>query len=108
MLAKLTSLQNQINCVPGREQKKANRLGDCYSKEEAWKLMQGASDGYDAPIMAMKKGVESLYLGKMSEASARQRKAMAMQHSIFGYSFPADNVGLVSQSVLYNDQNRIP
>ena len=58
--------------------------------------MQGASDGFDSPIMAMKKGVESLYLGPMKEASARQRKAMAMQLAIFGYSFPADNVGLVS------------
>ena len=94
--AKLKTLQNQINCVPGREQKKYQQLGDCYSKRESWKLMQGVSDGFDSPIIAMQKDVQSLYLGRMQMAGTRRRKAVAMKGNIRGFAFFADNVGMVS------------
>ena len=59
-LAKMTSLHNAVKCLPGQEHRQANRLGDGYSKLESMKLMEGATASFDSPIVALKKGVESL------------------------------------------------
>ena len=94
-LAKLTSLQHAVNSVPGREQKKSNALGDSYGKKESLRLLEHACDGFDTPVLEMKKAVESLYLSGLS-TSARARAAMARRLNIRGFGFFADNVGMVS------------
>ena len=93
-LAKMTSLHNAVKCLPGQEHRQANRLGDGYSKLESMKLMEGATASFDSPIVALKKGVESLYLNR-SASSARALKALAGRLHVNGFSYLVDNVGLV-------------
>ena len=93
-LAKLTSLQNAVKCLPGQEHARANRLGDSYSKKESLKLMEGATSSYTSPILALKKGVESLYLDRLA-SSLRARIALARKLNVNGFSYLVDNVGLV-------------
>ena len=95
-LAKLTSLQNAVNCVPGRDQKKSNTLGDSYGKKESLRIMERACDGFDAPVLEMKQAIESIYLNGLY-SSARAKAAAARRLGIRGFGFFADNVDLVSQ-----------
>ena len=81
--------------VPGREQMRANKLGDAYSKKEGLNILETVCEDYDAPVIALKKGVESLYAGRMANSAARYRKAMATRLDIRGFSFFVDNVGRV-------------
>ena len=94
--ATLTSLSNAVNMVPGKDQMRANKLGDAYSKKEGLNILETVCEEYDAPVVALKKGVESLYVGRMAKATAKHRKAMATRLSIRGFSFYVDNVGRVS------------
>ena len=54
------------------------------------------SEDYDEPFLAIKHGIESLYLGSMADASKRSRSAKATREDIKGICFLADNVGIVS------------
>ena len=54
------------------------------------------SEDYDEPFLAIKHGIESLYLGNMADATKRKRNARATREDIRGISFLADNVGIVS------------
>ena len=101
-LAKLTSLHNAVKCLPGQEHTRANRLGDSYSKRESLKLLEGATTSFDSPIVAMKKGVENLYLNQLASAnlnrlasSNRAMRALANRLNVYGFSYLVDNVGLV-------------
>ena len=83
--------------VPGSEQRKGNALGDCFSKKESLKILSGACEGSDSPVVALKKGVEHLYTGPgMLGVSARRRKAVASALKTMGFSHGDDNVGRVS------------
>ena len=83
--------------VPGSEQKRGNTFGDCFSKKESLKVLSGACEGSDAPVVALQKGVEHLYTGPgMLGASARRRQSEALSKSIMGFSHGDDNVGRVS------------
>ena len=93
--ATLTSLSHAVNMVPGKEQMRANKLGDAYSKKEGLNILEKVCEDYDAPVIALKKGVESLYAGRMANSAARYRKAMATRLDIRGFSFFVDNVGRV-------------
>ena len=95
-LAKMTSLHNAVKCLPGQEHVRANRLGDSYSKRESMNLMEGTTTGFDFPVVALKKAMESLYLSNPYFASsARALKARANKLSVNGFSYLIDNVGLV-------------
>ena len=82
--------------VPKSEQKKYNRLGDCYSKKESLDILEGVCKEADAPVKAEKEKVESLYQGNMMSATARYRQSVANRLNIYGVGLFADNVGLVS------------
>ena len=94
--AKLKSLQNAVNMVPGKAQRQANMMGDCYSKQTSLHILEKICEDYDEPIVAMKDEVESLYMGTMATASQKSRRALARKMGITGYSFYPDNVGRVS------------
>ena len=94
--ATLHTLQNAVSMTPGRDQKRANRMGDAFSRKESSAILEQVCDDFDAPALALKKGVESLYLGDMQGATERQRAAAAMKWMIFGYQFFGDNIGMVS------------
>ena len=93
--ATLHTLQNAVSMTPGRDQKKANRMGDSFSKKESSAILEEVCEDFDAPALALKKGVESLYLGKMRGATERQRAAAAQKWKIFGFQFFGDNIGMV-------------
>ena len=38
--AKMKSLQNAVNMVPGKLQKQQNRMGDCFSKKTSLRLLE--------------------------------------------------------------------
>ena len=97
-LATLSSLENAVNMVSGKEQQRSNRLGDSYSKYESRKILKGACEDFDAPVVALKEGVESLYSGGMLGASARHRRAVAVKRNITSFSYGADNVGRVRRN----------
>ena len=97
--ATLQTLQNAVCMTPGRDQKKANRMGDAFSRKESSTILEQVCEDYDAPALALKKGVESLYLGKMRDATERQRAAAATKWKIFGFQFFGDNIGMVSKVV---------
>ena len=59
-------------------------------------ILETVSEDYDEPFIAIKNGVESLYLGSMANATKRTRIAKATREDIRGISFLADNVGIVS------------
>ena len=65
-------------------------------------ILETVSEDYDEPFLALKHGIESLYLGSMADASKRSRVAKATREDIKGISFLADNVGIVS---MLNDIN---
>ena len=73
------------------------RLGDSFSKKESLVILESISVDHHEPILALKAGVESLYLGRMMDASKRSRRAMARRMDIRGYDVMADNVGRVSK-----------
>ena len=73
------------------------RLGDCYSKQESLIILEKISEDYHEPILALKAGVEHLYLGGMKQLSQRSRSALARRMGVKGYVVLADNVGRVSQ-----------
>ena len=93
-LAKLSSLQSAVKCLPGQEHKRANRLGDGYSRRESMTLTEGACSSFDSPVLALKKGVESLYLNRLA-SSSRALSALARRRNVNGFSYRVDNVGLV-------------
>ena len=93
--AKLKSLQNAINMVPGKSQMQSNRMGDSFSKKTSLRILEKICEDYDEPIVAMKTEVESLYLGTMATASYKSRRALARRLGITGYGFFPDNVGRV-------------
>ena len=74
-------------------------MGDNYSKKESLKILKKTVTNHDEPVKKLKSGVESLWTGGMVGASSKQRKALAVRHGIWGYSFPVDNVGRVRQIV---------
>ena len=94
--AKMKTLQNAINMVPGKAQRQANRLGDCFSKITSRQILHAICEDYDEPIVAKKEGVERLYMGTMATASQKSRRALARRLAIKGFSFYPDNVGRVS------------
>ena len=94
--AKLKTLQNAVNMVSGKAQRQANRLGDCYSKQTSRQILETICEDYDEPILAMKEGVENLYMGTMATASQKSRRALARRLGITGFNFFPDNVGRVS------------
>ena len=100
--AKLKTLQNAVNMVSGKAQRQANRLGDCYSKQTSRQILETICEDYDEPILTMKEGVESLYMGTMATASLKSRRALARRLGITGFNFFPDNVGRVS--CLYSAQ----
>ena len=77
---------------------RANRLGDAFSKKESLKILEKVCEDYDAPSVALRDGVSSLYAGRLAQASAKQRKSFAEKQGIKGKSFYVDNVGRVRDS----------
>ena len=61
-------------------------------------VMNSASVGHDEEVLRVKKEVESLWLGKMVQATPRQRQRMAQKLDIRGGGIFADNLGIVSAS----------
>ena len=96
VLAKLTSLHHGVNSVPGREVRKANTLGDSYSKKESLRLMERACDGHDQPIMKMKHEMESVYLSGAA-VTRRAKEAMVKRLNVRGFGVYGDNVDLVRE-----------
>ena len=74
----------------------------CSAVQVSRSILETVSEDYDEPFLALKHGVESLYLGSMASASQRRRIAKATREDIRGISFLADNVGIVS---MLNDIN---
>ena len=59
-------------------------------------ILETVSEDYDEPFIAIKHGIESLYLGSMANATKRTRIAKATREDVKGICFLADNVGIVS------------
>ena len=57
-------------------------------------LTEGACSSFDSPVLALKKGVESLYLNRLA-SSSRALSALARRRNVNGFSYRVDNVGLV-------------
>lgn len=99
-LTTMNTLDNAVNMVSGKQQARANKFGDAFSKKESTTILKSVSSGYDAPVLALKEGVEFLYTGPgMSGCGARWRKATAMRLGIYGYMFFGDNVGRVRRCI---------
>ena len=92
----IRTLFNGVTHLPGKQQKLLNQLGDSYSKKTSLKMMDAACQGHDCEILAIKRGVESLWLGKMAGATPRARQRMAKKLGITGGAHFGDNVGIVS------------
>ena len=100
--ATLQSLHNAVQMVPGKEQAKANRMGDAYSQKEASAILGKVCEDFDAPAKALKRGIESLYLGPgMFGASARHKAATARRLGVRGIQLGGDNVALVRIKVSF-------
>ena len=100
--ATLQSLHNTVQMAPGKDQAKANRMGDAYSQKEASAILGKVCEDFDAPAKALKHGVESLYLGPgMFGASTRHRAATARRHGVKGIQLGGDNVALVRNKVSF-------
>ena len=94
--AALHSLHNSVTNAPGKAQAKANSMGDAFSRKEASAILGSVCKDSDAPALALKQSVESLYLGPgMLGASARLLTSTAKQLNIRGHSLSGDNVGMV-------------
>ena len=100
--ATMNTLQNAIHMVSGKEQSKANKMGDAFSKKESLTILKSVTSDYDAPVRALQAGVTSLYLGAgMFGAGPRKRKAVAAKLGITGWGFFVDNVGRVGKCFLF-------
>ena len=104
----LQTLRNAVMHRSSKDQRLSNKLGDSYSKSEGRVMLQNICDDSDMPGLAVKMGVESLYLnryppslllGEMAEASPRQRQAKASKEGVKGFTLCADNVDWVSWDV---------
>ena len=60
-------------------------------------VLDSASVGHDEDVRKVQKAVESLWLGKMADATPRQRQRMAQRLDIRGGGIFADNLGIVSR-----------
>ena len=74
-----------------------NLLGDCYSSQVARKILSRVAEDHDEPLLDLQAGVESLWLGDMTGAPLRSRRAMAKRMEVNGFTLNPDNVGIVSK-----------
>ena len=92
----IRTLYSGVTHLPGKQQKLLNQLGDTFSKQTSLKMMDAACQGHDREIYEIVRGVESLWLGKMADATPRARQRMAKKFGITGGCRFGDNVGIVS------------
>ena len=95
-MATMNSLQNALNNVPGKIQHERNLMGDCYSRQVAKKILSSVAEDHDEALLDLQAGVESLWLGDMTGAPLRSRRAMAKRMGVNGFTLNPDNVGIVS------------
>ena len=105
----IRTLYSGVTHLPTKHQKLLNQLGDTYSKKTSLRMMDAACEGHDKPILDIKRDVESLWLGKMADATPRDRQRMAKKLGITGAAPFGDNLGIVSteytvQSTVYSVQ----
>ena len=94
--ATFNTLYNAVNMIPGKEQRKANRMGDAYSRKESSAVLEEVCLDFDAPARALKDRVESLFLGAIASATDLVKEAYAEKEEINGHVFLGDNIGMVS------------
>ena len=71
-------------------------MGDCYSRQVAKKILSSVAEDHDEALLDLQAGVESLWLGDMTGAPLRSRRAMAKRMGVNGFTLNPDNVGIVS------------
>ena len=108
-LTTLNTLDNTVNMVSGRQQARSNKMGDTFSKKESHTILNSVTRDYDAPVLALKAGVEFLYTGPgMLGAGTRLRKSTAIRLGIHGYQYFGDNVGRVGKCIFVLFSNIFP
>ena len=98
-LATVQSLSNAVNHADNKTQHQMNLIGDCLSMETSTMILDTVAEDCDEPLLDLRAGVESLWLGSMAGASLKSRAALARRMGIKGYTFLSDNVGFVRQSL---------
>ena len=90
----IRTLYSGVTHLPAKHQKLLNQMGDTYSKQTSLKMLDAACKGHDKENLAVKESVESLWLGKMANATPRTRKRMAFKLGIKGATPFGDNLGI--------------
>jgi len=68
-----------------------NLLGDTKSMERSISLLETVAEDCDEPLLDLKTGVESLWLGSMAGASKKSRAALARKLGIKGFSILSES-----------------
>ena len=96
IVAAMRSIKNSIDHVGDKTQHEMNMMGDAFCKETANTLLDNVCKDENKDIMSLKHDVESLYTGKMANATFRARSKKATKEGINGFTLCPDNVGFVS------------
>ena len=92
------SINNSINHVNVKTQHEMNMMGDAFCSETANNILDNICKDENEDILSIKHGVESLYTGKMANATPRARIRKATLEGINGFTFCPDNVGFVGSN----------